>query len=395
MKKFLLLLLLFPLLFSCEEEYKGVSTELVGILKERVSALPKKRAKEIISSLKATPEEMREGAAFLYAYMPQHDLDTLSTSLIEENVEYAYKARNRFAWAKDLPIELFYNDVLPYVTMDETRDMWRAQFYDMIEPLVADCKDAGEAVAIINKEIKNLVKVEYNTKRRKANQSPAESMEIGMASCSGLSIILTDALRAVGIPSRIAGTPLWVTKEGNHNWNEVWIDGEWFFTEYYPTKLNDSWFLPRCADFEGQTAPEHQVYAASFKPTGSGHFPLVWDMKDKTVPGYNVTQRYVDIFKAKRASRGVDINKVAVTIKVYKKGGDPSVSADRVKVDVTLYNAKNKEILKDSSRDATADMNDYLVAYLKKNQSYKLVYGGKTHNFDTDNNTSKEIILYY
>ena len=46
--------------------------------------------------------------------------------------------------------------------------------------------------------------------------------------------VLADAFRAVGIPSRVAGTPAWHDDRGNHNWNEVWVDGKWRFTEYYP-----------------------------------------------------------------------------------------------------------------------------------------------------------------
>jgi hypothetical protein len=31
--------------------------------------------------------------------------------------------------------------------------------------------------------------------------------------------------------------------KGNHSWVEIWIEGEWYFTEYYPDDLNKSWFL--------------------------------------------------------------------------------------------------------------------------------------------------------
>ena len=63
--------------------------------------------------------------------------------------------------------------------------------------------------------------VEYNTLREKTNQSPAESMRQGMASCTGLSVLLVDALRAVGIPARFAGTAAWHDDRGNHSWTEV------------------------------------------------------------------------------------------------------------------------------------------------------------------------------
>ena len=39
-------------------------------------------------------------------------------------------------------------------------------------------------------------------------------METGVATCTGLSILLVDACRSVGVPARIAGTPLW----SNNSW---------------------------------------------------------------------------------------------------------------------------------------------------------------------------------
>ena len=38
---------------------------------------------------------------------------------------------------------------------------------------------------------------------------PMSIMVFGYASCTGVSIVYIDALRSVGIPSRLAGTPAW------------------------------------------------------------------------------------------------------------------------------------------------------------------------------------------
>ncbi len=37
---------------------------------------------------------------------------------------------------------------------------------------------------------------------------------------------------------------------------------------------------------------EYAIYAASFRRTPI-HFPLVWNMRDKSVYGINITQRYL------------------------------------------------------------------------------------------------------
>ena len=49
--------------------------------------------------------------------------------------------------------------------------------------------------------------VVYSTKRPKADQSPGESIKAGLASCTGLSILLISACRSVGIPARADSRP--------------------------------------------------------------------------------------------------------------------------------------------------------------------------------------------
>lgn len=241
--------------------------------------------------LPEAPGEAQRATAFLLATMPTRDLRRLDPAFVKENVDLALTARREFPWAKDVPEALFLNDVLPYAALDEDRDPWRAQFLAMLRPVVAGCKTRREAILAVNAALRDLVKVDYNTKRRAPNQSPADSMRQGMASCSGLSILLVDAFRAVGIPARIAGCATWVTVQGNHNWVEVW-DGEWHFTEYYPDKggLNRSWFLERAA-YADPDRPETRIYATSWAPTGQA-FPIIWDLRQRVVAGIDRTAAY-------------------------------------------------------------------------------------------------------
>lgn len=134
-----------------------------------------------------------------------------------------------------------------------------------------------DAIFAIARPINKEVKVEYNTNRSKVDSSPKEAMAENMATCTGLSIILTDAFRSVGIPSRLAGTAMWTNFKGNHTWSEVLVANEWQFIEYYPDTLNQSWFL---AD-AGKADPNnmlHWIYATSYKPTGMPYYAGVSTM---------------------------------------------------------------------------------------------------------------------
>ena len=74
---------------------------------------------------KSLPADQRDALDFLTENMPAHDLKGLSAELLAENIEYAYKARTEFGWAKGVSDSMFLNYVLPYACMNETRDAWR------------------------------------------------------------------------------------------------------------------------------------------------------------------------------------------------------------------------------------------------------------------------------
>lgn len=246
---------------------------------------------ELEAALRAAPARQREAMAFLIANMPERDLGTLHRNYLLENVALAFQARAAAPWGKKLPEEIFLNDVLPYANINERRDDWRKDFRTRFAPLVKACKTPGDAAMCLNKEIFPLLKVQYHaTKRPKPDQSPYESIEAGYASCTGLSILLVDACRAVGVPARLAGTPAWTTTRGNHTWVEIW-NGEWHFLgAAEPGPLDRTWFVENASHADAST-PEHRIYAASWRKTGTP-FLLVWDPSIRYVSAVDVTARY-------------------------------------------------------------------------------------------------------
>ena len=371
--RFLLIAVFTAVVFTgCIDKYPSVPKEYWPQLDEAFSKAGN-NALQLKQALNDAPSDQKEGMAFLIANMPDRDLKTLTSAFLLENVDYAYKARNRFPWAKQIPDSIFLNDVLPYVSMNEKRDNWRKDFYERFSKYVEDCKDIRCAIDSVNKNIRDEVKVDYNTKREKPDQSPYESMRQGMASCSGLSILLTDAFRAVGIPSRIAGTPNWHDNRGNHNWNEVWIDGEWYFTEFYPSGLNVSWFLADAGKADPND-PEHAIYASSFKPADT-HFPLVWDSTITYVPAYNVTDRYIKIYRDAEREKQLAGNRVNVKVWMFKSAVCTLKGDDRVATNVDVFSG-DEQIGGGRTSGPTQDMNDVLTFKLEKNKDYTLKYFG-------------------
>ncbi len=360
------------LLGGCTNRYSDVPKKYHSLLDRALRVAGDNRA-ELESALAGVPDSQKEGMAVLIAYMPEHDLQSLTAQFLTDNVTYAYKARETFKWAAQLPDSIFFNEVLPYASLNERRDNWRGDFFRRFSKYVEGAPGLEAAIDSVNKNIRDEVMVDYNTQREKPDQSPYESMEQGMASCSGLSILLTDAFRAVGIPSRIAGTPNWHDNRGNHNWSEVWMDGKWYFTEFYPSGLNKSWFLADAGKADADN-PTHALYASSYKITGT-HFPLVWDEKIRWVPAVNVTLRYVDLYNQEQAAKMASGALVPVEVTMYKNDRCTLKGDDRVAANIDVFRGDN-QVAGGRTAAPTQDTNDVLIFYLDKNETYTLKFSG-------------------
>jgi hypothetical protein len=197
---------------------------------------------ELLKLLESSEPEIRPAVSFLLVHMPRRDLESLTAEFLLGEIRQATEIRKSARWK--IADELFFNDVLPYANVDETREPWRKRLNAVCQPLVADCNTPGQAAQRLNEKLFGEVNVKYSTRRKRANQSPGESIDQGLASCTGLSILLVDACRSVGVPARLAGIPSWPNKPGNHTWVEIW-DGQWHFTgaaEPSPQGLDHAWF---------------------------------------------------------------------------------------------------------------------------------------------------------
>jgi hypothetical protein len=294
-----------------------------------------------------------KAAAFLVTGMPERDLRSLTKEFLLENLRLAVPTREAYPWSKQVPDELFLDCVLPYAQLDEPRDPWRAKFREQCGEIVKDCKTATEAVQALNRTFFKQIGVKYSTQRKRANQSPKESIEQGLASCTGLSIILADACRSVGIPARVAGTALWANKSGNHTWVEVW-DGEWHFTgaaEPSPDGLDHGWFNGNASKAVADD-PTYAIWANMWAPAKE-HFPLVWNPSDRSVPAVNVTERYTGGARNKSPD-AADKKPAAVTLhlRVLEDAGQ------RVVARVELLDKDGKFLHAVTTKAGTTDLND-------------------------------------
>jgi hypothetical protein len=328
-------------------------------------------AAEIRRALDAAPASRRPGMEFLVANMPDSDLKSLSADFLLENLDLAYRARSEALWQDRLSDDLFLNYVLPYSNVNERRDNWRRDFRDRLLPLVREAKTPGEVAALLNNKLFPLLGVKYSTKRQKSDQSPYESTESGLASCTGLSILLIDACRAVGVPARFVGTPMWSDQSGNHSWVEVWDDG-WHFTgaaEPNGNTLDAAWFTTRAATAK-RDDPQHAIYAISFQRTPL-RFPCEWNPQVDYISAVNVTDRYAAPQAALpegmahamfRVLDGVG-QRCACALRVESESGDIQFTGQ--------------------TKDERFDANDHVTATLPIGKTYRVKVSGPNGTVET------------
>jgi hypothetical protein len=342
------------------------------VLLEKALETAKDNRCEIKTALTKAPEAQREAMNFLVAYMPEHDLQSLKADYLLSNVAWAFKARQEMPWGKSIPEARFLNDVLPYVSVNERRDNWRQDFFEKFAPLVHGCQTPSEAAQILNRDLYKILDVKYHaTKRPKPNQSPYESIEAKYASCTGLSVLLIDACRAVGVPARFVGTARWATKRGNHSWVEIWDDGKWHFTgacEYSSKGLNSVWFLNDASKAK-KGERKHAIYATSWQHTGES-FPMIWAKNLNYVSAVNVTDIYTG-----RAEQLLKDGECLVGIQVWERPG-----GERVVCDISINSDDGKELDRGKSTGAGNDTNHIYEVVLPQADTFTIEYNPQAND---------------
>jgi predicted esterase len=295
--------------------------------------------------------EQREGLVFLLENMSTDDLKQLTSAFLLEHVSLAYRAREEAAWGEQVPDDIFLNHVLPYANVNERRDDVRRELRERFWPKVMDSSRISVAAARLNQLVFEELNVRYSTKRRRADQGPRESMDTGLASCTGLSILLIDACRACGVPARFVGTPLWTDGSGNHSWVEIWDNG-WHFTgaaEPTGERLNEAWFVDRAGS--SQPGTKHGIFAVSFRRT-TQRFPLPWLNGTHEIWAEEVTERYA---RQRKVAPGM----LSLQFRALQAG-----SRDRCQANLIIRDDEGAIVYRGQTKDERFDANDHLTVQL-------------------------------
>lgn len=254
--------------------------------------------------------------------------------------------------------ELFEEYVAPQTAFSEEAVDWLPTLQPIARELAAGAQTPLEAAMRLNHGLWERIGVIYSTRRDKPDQDPLHSMRLGRASCSGLSILLVDACRSVGVPARVVGCR-WRRKPGNHTWVEVWSEGDWHpLGAFEDCPPQDLWFL---ADAAAATDadPRYAIYAARATPDAAGTVFHGWG-----VPAERVTHRYA----RKAADAGIRVHIAA------ERGGE------RVAVPFTVGGVRHV------TPGPLQDRNDYATLTFPSNVTFTVEMEGRifTHRAEPD-----------
>lgn len=200
-----------------------------------------------------------------------------------------------FPWSDSVPPALREEAVLPDRVADEEACNWRPTLTPLAETIVRPCRDAREAVLALASRLPDNTGVRYSIERRKHNMNALEALREKKVSCTGQSVLLVCALRAVDIPARMVGLLTWNHVRGNHSWVEAWFDGEWHMIEYGEKDFNTPWVMENIGMLD-PTREEQRIQAIS--PKGKIPFLPAFAMTQTLLPAVDVSDRYARLAQA-------------------------------------------------------------------------------------------------
>lgn len=172
--------------------------------------------------------------------------------------EMKYQNPTLNPWVNEYNEDFFLNYIVPITHFDEKAEAWMRFMRDAFRWRMNEMmqkKSVWKNVTL--KQVAQFVVENVWTSfgeppiTFKANQTPgilnplSEVIVKRHASCTAMSIFLSDALRSMGVPSRVVGTAQWNRDQGgNHNWVEAYFDSQWNFIDAAPgvTWWNTAWF---------------------------------------------------------------------------------------------------------------------------------------------------------
>ncbi|MBI68626.1 MAG: hypothetical protein CMJ38_01120 [Phycisphaerae bacterium] len=153
-----------------------------------------------------------------------HDIETITSEYLIENIDLAFAAWHTNPWAKHLSFDDFCEYVLPYRGSNEPIESWRGELMDNFASLEDELEDSSnpfEAGKLLEQKANAIIGFDPIFYLHPTDQGFAEMKERGLGRCEDITNMQIYARRAGGVAVASDYTPLWAKAGNNHAWSVI------------------------------------------------------------------------------------------------------------------------------------------------------------------------------
>jgi hypothetical protein len=152
----------------------------------------------------------------------KEDVKYITAEYLINNIELSFKVWGEQPWGKNVPFDVFCEEILPYRVANEPLENWRERILESFSRQYRSFKKnpettAPEACIEINNQ---LPRIKLMGRMPNMNYSMIMTTTRGM--CTEMSTLAVFSMRALGIPVAQESTPKWPGKNIGHTWNSVY-----------------------------------------------------------------------------------------------------------------------------------------------------------------------------
>ena len=149
------------------------------------------------------------------------DITHITAEYLINNIELAFKVWQEMPWGKDIPFDVFCEEILPYRVNTEPLENWRkkvlASFADIYNKFKEDTTiSTVEACSRVNDLLPR-----FRMDRDFPSMNYTQLMSSARGSCDAMVALTIFVMRGLGIPVTFDFTPKWVELPSGHSWNSV------------------------------------------------------------------------------------------------------------------------------------------------------------------------------
>lgn len=271
------------------------------------------------------------------------DSDVIDDKILIRNIELAFKSWKENPWSKGYDFKTFCEYILPYRSLTEPMQDWRAEYLANFEKLSVGTADPNDPVELCSNVINNIKHFDFVLKRfdPKPLLGAKDLLFWREGNCPDLANVAIFANRSLGVATTFDCTPHYAASSNRHYWNTV-IDNKGVHIPF-----NGNQDLPytynavskRLGKVFRFTFSEQKDNLASLVPENQIPDDL---LKNKNI--LDVTAEYVEVSNI-NYTFGAQVTSKVSYINVFNRGGWRALDWAKINNKIAIYKNMGRDIV--------------------------------------------------